>query len=400
MAALDGLRLIAALMVVLYHYIALGSGWQTPSEALFPTAFPFAAYGWLGVQLFFLISGFVICMSCWGRSLGEFFTSRVVRLYPAYWFAVLATTAVLVLVPGGYERRPWADVLINLTMLHEPLGVRPVDPVYWTLYAELRFYLLFALVAWRGLTYRRVLLFCCLWGVAALAFTKFGGEALGQFLLPGHCWYFIAGMAFYLMYRFRPTALLWGIVLVCFAASLPTARATWRASVRQLDKGMPFWPVLVVLALSFAVMALVATGRADWIRWRWLTVAGALTYPLYLLHQYIGWEILGYAETHADLSPYVLLGSLVGGLMLLAFLVHRLVEKPLSRWLKRKVRAGLEEAAAHSAPSGDNRLRVRPGHRNAEVRGLRKGGGRVEAEPGAHASVLTHAGRAGDDGHR
>uniref|UniRef100_A0AAU2VA93 Integral membrane protein n=1 Tax=Streptomyces sp. NBC_00003 TaxID=2903608 RepID=A0AAU2VA93_9ACTN len=36
--------------------------------------------------IFFLISGFVICMSCWGKPLGDFFVSRVVRLYPAYWF--------------------------------------------------------------------------------------------------------------------------------------------------------------------------------------------------------------------------------------------------------------------------------------------------------------------------
>lgn len=115
---------------------------------MFPTAFPFAAYGWLGVELFFLISGFVICMSCWGRSVGDFFTSRVTRLYPAYWFAVLATTAVLLLIPGGQKPLPWPDVLTNLTMLQEPLGVRMVDGVYWTLFAELRFYLLFALVAW------------------------------------------------------------------------------------------------------------------------------------------------------------------------------------------------------------------------------------------------------------
>ncbi|MFE1575922.1 acyltransferase family protein [Streptomyces fradiae] len=255
LAALDGLRLLAALMVVLYHYVGLGHGWSTSSRTLFPEVFPFAAYGWLGVQLFFLISGFVICMSCWGRSLGDFFTSRVVRLYPAYWFCVLATTAVLVLVPGGYVRLAWPDVLTNLTMVQAFLGVKPVDPVYWTLFAELRFYLLFAFVAWRGLTYRRVLLFCCLWGTAALTFDRFGFGAFGQFLMPEHCWFFIAGMAFYLMYRFRPTVVLWGVVLVSFAAAVPTARATWRVSVKNMDQWVPFWPVMAVLTVSFLAVA-------------------------------------------------------------------------------------------------------------------------------------------------
>ncbi|MFJ8692659.1 acyltransferase family protein [Streptomyces roseolilacinus] len=357
LAVLDGLRLVAALMVVLYHYVGLGHGWAIESRTLFPQVFPFAAYGWLGVQLFFLISGFVICMSCWGRSLGDFFTSRVVRLYPAYWFCVLATTAVLVLVPGGYVRLAWADVVANMTMVQAFLGVKPVDPVYWTLFAELRFYLLFAIVAWGGLTYRRVLLFCCLWGSAALAFNRFGWGSFGQFLMPEHCWYFIAGMAFYLMYRFRPTVLLWGVVLVSFAAAVPSARLTWRASVKNMDQWVPFWPVMAVLTVSFGMMALVATGRTGRLTWRWLPVAGSLTYPLYLLHQYIGWETVTYVEKTYRVDPTVLLGGLIGAMMLAAYLVHRIVEEPLGRWLKPRVRAGVKDAAGRAERSG---VRVTP----------------------------------------
>ncbi|MFJ3161237.1 acyltransferase family protein [Streptomyces kanasensis] len=367
LAALDGLRLVAALMVVLYHYVGLGHGWRIDSGALFPRVFPFAAYGWLGVQLFFLISGFVICMSCWGRSLGDFFTSRVVRLYPAYWFCVLATTAVLVLVPGGYTRLAWADVVTNLTMVQAFLGVEPVDPVYWTLFAELRFYLLFAIVAWGGLTYRRVLLFCCLWGSAALAFNRFGWGSFGQFLMPEHCWYFIAGMAFYLMYRFRPTVLLWGVVAVSFAAAVPSARLTWRASIKNMEQWVPFWPVMAVLTVSFLMMALVATGRTNRITWRWLPVAGSLTYPLYLLHQYIGWEVITYVENTYRVDPTVLLGGLIGAMLSAAYLVHRIVEEPLGRWLKPRVRAGIKDAAGRAEQVGARGNPGVPGARAAQV---------------------------------
>ncbi|MFK0294242.1 acyltransferase family protein [Streptomyces sp. NPDC090442] len=161
---MDGLRLLAALAVVLYHFVAREGAWSSDAKALFPDSFSLAAYGWLGVQLFFLISGFVICMSCWGRSLGDFFTSRVVRLFPAYWFAVLATAAGLIVFRGDGDRLSWRTVLTNLTMLHEPLGVEHVDGVYWTLFAEMRFYLLFAALAWWALAYRRVLAFAgCGW---------------------------------------------------------------------------------------------------------------------------------------------------------------------------------------------------------------------------------------------
>ncbi|MFF9852664.1 acyltransferase family protein [Streptomyces litmocidini] len=328
--ALDGMRLLAALMVVMYHYTARG-GWEAHIATVFPDRFRFASYGYLGVQFFFLLSGFVICMSAWGRPLKSFFVSRVIRLYPAYWFGVLATTVTITVIPGGRRHLPWYDVLVNLTMLQQPLGVRSVDTVYWTLFAELRFYLLFALLAWFGLTYRRVVLFCCGWGAATILVAKAPPGPLRTLLVPEYSWFFIAGMAFYLMYRFRPNLLLSGIVAVSFCASLgPT--------VDEFEKltflgPRPVWPVGVALACMFGVVGLAATGRLARIRWRWLTVAGALTYPLYLMHQVIGWEVMFYLKAY-DIDARVLVVSMTVAMLGTAYLVHKLVETPLSRYLK------------------------------------------------------------------
>ncbi|MCX5203540.1 acyltransferase [Streptomyces sp. NBC_00237] len=339
-AALDGLRLFAALAVVAYHFVNREGAWSADAKGLFPALFPVTAYGWLGVQLFFLISGFVICMSCWGKSVGDFFTSRVVRLFPAYWFAVIATTVVLLLTVGRKALPSWGDILTNFTMLQEAFGVEHVDGVYWTLFAELRFYLLFALLTWWGLTYRRVLGFCWAWVVASAVFANYDDGPLRLLVMPDYSWYFIAGIAFYLIHRFGPNLLLTGLVLVCFCASLPFVHSAWGNIHKYIGHQVPFWPVVLILAGCFAVMALVATGRLTWIQWRWLPYAGALTYPLYLLHQNIGRQIIQALES--SLSPYAVLGAAIGSLLVASWLVHRLVERPVGRLLTQ----GMRKAAA------------------------------------------------------
>ncbi|MFD3535571.1 acyltransferase family protein [Streptomyces sp. NPDC058664] len=331
--ALDGLRLVAALMVVVYHYTARGPGWSTPVADIFPETFRVASYGYLGVEFFFLISGFVICMSAWDRPVRDFFVSRVVRLYPAYWFAVIATSVTLAVIPGGRTHLPWYDILTNLTMIQEPLGVKLVDGVYWTLFIELRFYLLFALLAWWGLTYSRVLVFCGVWGAASMLVLNEPPGPLRLLLIPEYSWFFIAGMAFYLMYRFRPNLMLVGVVAFCYCASLATTVRQFKRLTFLGDR--PVWPVLVLLAVCFGLMALIATGKLSGIRWKWLPIAGALTYPLYLLHQVIGYEFIAHYGERVD--PWTLVGVLIAAMLVLSYLVHRIIEKPLSRYLKRKL---------------------------------------------------------------
>ncbi|MGH3310540.1 MAG: acyltransferase family protein, partial [Streptomyces sp.] len=151
---LDGLRLLAALMVCLFHYAGrggtVGTAWGSTPLDIFPHLSKVALYGHLGVEIFFAISGFVICMSCWGRSLGEFFRSRVVRLYPAYWAALFLVAGVGALAPQFDQPSSIPDFLVNLTMLQQPAGSPRILGVCWTLWAEARFYLLFAIfVVWK-----------------------------------------------------------------------------------------------------------------------------------------------------------------------------------------------------------------------------------------------------------
>ncbi|WP_431679374.1 acyltransferase family protein [Kitasatospora sp. KL5] len=347
---LDGLRFVAVLLVVVYHYVAFGSDWGRPRAELFPVLYRPAAYGWMGVQLFFLISGFVICLSCWGRSVGDFLSSRVVRLFPAYWFGVLLTTAVVAAVPGGTHPRAMRDVLTNLTMMEYPFGAPYVDGVYWSLWVEGRFYLIFAVVVALGLTYRRVLAFCLLWSAAGVLAMAAPGEQLLQVLaMPEYCWFFIGGLAFYLIRRFGPDLLLWLLVGFTFLAGCRAVLPTYRFVAAQAGYPVPEWGVVALLAVFYLLMAGVAL---DWFRavdWRWLATAGAVTYPLYLLHEYIGWEVI--STLGSRVNPWLLVGALLAVMTGASWLVHRYVERPAARWLKPRLRASFAKVRGVPLPA-------------------------------------------------
>jgi peptidoglycan/LPS O-acetylase OafA/YrhL len=343
---LDGFRLLAALMVMAYHFCDFSAPWGSDPARHIPSLVSPAFYGWMGVELFFIISGFVICMSSMGRTIGEFFSSRVVRLFPAYWFAVLATTAVLALWPVVQPRRDPVDVLINLTMLQQPLGTEPVDAVYWTLFAELRFYLLFALVVWRGATYRRILTFCCLWLVGSALVIGLDAPILQQLLMPAYAPFFIAGIAFFLMHRFGQNLLLWGLAGASFAFGCRQVRSAASHAADVTHFVGPQWPALALFGAFFVMMAVVSL---RWVnpQWRWLTAAGALTYPLYLIHEYIGWSVI--RALHDHVPPYVLVVGVAAMMIVCALLVHKLVEKPVARLLKQGLSTAFAAVRANSA---------------------------------------------------
>lgn len=349
--AIDGIRLVAALMVALHHYAGTSrvnqpgnAFWGRPVSEIMPTVFRFASFGWTGVEIFFVISGFVICMSCWGRTPKDFFVSRVIRLYPAYWFAVAFTVAVLVALPGVWGRPRGRDILLNLTMLQSGSGVQNVDAVYWTLWSEMRFYLLFVVMVAMGLTYRRVVVFCCVWGAAAMLAPVSKFPLLVLAADPSGAWYFIAGLALYLMHRFGQDLLLWGILAMA-----------WLMGQRELGlrvayEGVSSWRGSVLIFTVFLlVMVAVALGLTDHIRWKWLVTAGCLTYPLYLMHYVTGTTLI--SRLHDAMDARLLVALVIAGFLVLSWLVHRLVERPVARLLKRGLESSFTRLRSFGRPA-------------------------------------------------
>ena len=336
---LDGLRFVAAAGVMLYHFTSRWSTvWGEAPGERFPVLGHISTYFALAPELFFVISGFVILWTAWGRSVPAVIASRVARLYPAYW-AALALTSVLLLViwPEG-KQISLAEVAVNATLLQEPFGVRNVDGVYWTLWTELRFYVLVVLmVAW-GLTRRRLLAVAALWPVTAAVVSALGWHWPSVFLISDYAPLFAAGMLLYLIHRDGHAWLPWALVALNTALAV---RSVVPAQMRSLTRNTVFEPSAVVLTLvviacvvAVAVLTLTPLQRLDW---AWLTTWGALTYPLYLVHEYWGWWVI------AHLDPYVptvvALAAAIAVALGLAWVIHHGVEdranRPLRRWIER-----------------------------------------------------------------
>jgi peptidoglycan/LPS O-acetylase OafA/YrhL len=309
----------------------------------------YAQYGYLGVEFFFLISGFVICMSCWGKSPKDFFISRVIRLYPAFWAALLITVAVAVLVPypgEGPSGITPSQVITNLTMFPGPLHTTLVQGVYWTLWVEARFYVMMGLLMLGiGLTYRRVVVFCGVWLFLGLVDMDTGRPpVLEDIATPLYSGLFVAGICIYLMRRYGQNIFLWG--MLGFAWCLELTMLHYRMGEPEHSIGHKLsWTVSAgLLTLGLLALVAVALGPLGRIQWRWLTTAGALTYPLYLLHERVGNQLITLLNNDCPwMSRKLVVALVASSMLLLAWIVHRFIEKPVARQLKRALLRAMEQ---------------------------------------------------------
>ncbi|WP_306213456.1 acyltransferase family protein [Actinoplanes sp. RD1] len=341
--ALDGLRLLCALAVAGYH---LGLAWSVdgvrPTSAFLPQEVnSVLIYGFLGVEVFFMISGFVIGMSGWDRGPRDFLASRVARLYPAFWACVLITSAVMIVFPLT-EGIPLphgltgADIAVNLTMLAEPLNVPSVDTVYWTLWYELRFYALFTVLVLAGPTRGRVVVLGACWLAASVAVPA--GTPLAELVMPQFAPYFVAGMTIHLLRRYGPALPLWALLAAAWVLSLVRVRE--RVLFANPGFPVPVWPAWLLITLAYVVLLAIALGVTDGWTWRRLAVAGAISYPFYLLHPRIGFTMIRYAYDRTGLPVPVLIVAAVVVLLVAAWLVHRLVERRCGPALRRWIATG------------------------------------------------------------
>ena len=338
LVALDGLRFAAAAAVLAYHFVAVNHhAWGGRTSAVMPGVQQVAAFGSFGVQLFFVISGFV--------------ASRAGRLFPAYWAAVLVTLVLLVLVAPGRRDVDLPQAVVNLTMVQRAFGIQDVEAVYWTLWSELRFYVLVGALLAVGLTRGRLIAFVTLWPVAGAIATQTGSDLLATVLVAADAPLFAGGMVLFLLTREPRSPVLWlalGLDVALAAAHSGRIQAVRIENSTDLALGpATYWTAIV---LCFAVVAAATMTPLARLSWRWPTVLGALTYPLYLVHSSWGrWVI---ETAHPTLPGWATLALAVTTCLLLALAIHRLVERPFGPRLRRALDRDLrrESRPLHERP--------------------------------------------------
>jgi len=305
--AIDLLRFLAAMGVVLCHWCF------APPHTIMQVSG--AKYGIFGVQMFFLISGFVILLSAQGQDLRSFVVARATRLYPAFWICCTISALVAFTDP----LLGWPEYFYNMTMLPDQAYVKLINQAYWTLFIEAKFYLLIALLILCGRLHR-IEGVAWAWLAACAVSTSF----LANHLLMGrYAPFFVAGCTCFLL-RQRSSWTRWALLLFSWALGMKATVFEVSTNGGGLD---PLTSCLLVTSFFIAMLAI----ALDWLvvpPMKAVATLGAISYPIYLLHQRIEIEF-GWTTD----SPILLLAAFVW-IIVLSYAVHRWAERPFQRWMR------------------------------------------------------------------
>lgn len=337
--ALDALRGIAALAVVLFHYLPY-------YHTLYGHDFePWYAleFGRYGVHLFFIISGFVIFMTLEKTAApGWFGLARAFRLLPALWIAI-PITFIAVHALGPADRAVTAgDAVWNLTLLHEYMERPHVDGAYWSLVIEATFYAWMAVLFYGLGPGRRLIAVLWAWVLVSYGVVIFWQDIpagwdflLKELLFARYAPLFVSGMLLYRWYsRGAPARHEALLLTLAMSHSLLAYRAPFN---------------LFVLA-CYGVFILAISGHLDRFVNRPLLLLGSLSYSLYLIHQNLGYGVIdwGYRQ---QLPPLVAVGLALAVALTLAYGIHRLVERPALNWFRDNRRSAKARGQVVEKPS-------------------------------------------------
>lgn len=330
----DLLRFIAAMMVVFFHYAFrgyMGVGENQLTLMPYPVLMTVAKYGFLGVDLFFMISGFVIIHSASTGDLQKFVSSRIVRLYPAFWVCCSLSLFVPLVVGGGFSWSLLNTYIVNLTMLNGFVDVPSIDGVYWSLFVEIKFYLLISIVLTLGLMHK-VESLAVVWLFVSLILTRFPKTEIHSMLITDWSGYFIAGAAFFWIYQKGFNWL--RIMLVMGSYILVIRNAIHKVYYHQLEFQTYFSKQIIVMTITaffivFLLITIKKTGILRKMEWR---VLGAITYPLYLLHSNIGF--LTFNHLYPKYNEHILLWGTIFLMLIFSYMVHVFCERPISKEIR------------------------------------------------------------------
>jgi len=333
---IDGFRGLAILLVVFFH--AFTKWTELVPYGNIYSDFVVFHYGWLGVQLFFLISGFVILMTlekC--VSFKEFIVRRWLRLFPA----MLIVSVVILLTAGFLPERPrgipsFTDIIPGLLFieptwisrsLHLNQGI--LEGTFWSLFVEFKYYIIFGLLYFIVGKWKSVVAIFLLFLVALIANTLAGfvdfpviifiKNGFFQFSFLHFGW-FVTGSLMYLWFKENNSRILYMAIFVGLL------------SVLSLENGS-FLPALLVL--SVFIFAVAIKGLRKLFDNKFFVYLGFISYPLYLMHENALIALIIKIHRYADFIPAYLLPVVpILGIILLSDVIARYAEPLVKSRLK------------------------------------------------------------------
>lgn len=334
--ALDIIRGVAALLIVLFHYTShYNASAQTPLEVEWGVWFGYAA-----VTTFFMLSGFLSTGAIFsGKTTRKgYIKGRLRRFYPAYWICMTITVAVLGLFYAE-EALTVGEWAVNLTMVSRLFGVQYADGAYWSMQYELIFCLYVLILM--GLKDRRTVLRVLVWWMAAaLALNCIPSEGMPKVVrrvvkildyavMSRYCHCFAAGIAL----RVLADETRQGVRAIWKSPAGRTA--LWVLGLGTLNglvaegAGSPnfvFFVITAVLLFFSDRLNGLVSGESRPVRA--ICWIAAISYPLYLLHEMVGFAMFHQFTRAGHTSGWIILPVTAGVVFLAAAVtaVDRLIQ--------------------------------------------------------------------------
>jgi len=331
-ATIDLLRLAAALAVVAFHYLFRGSVGEKFLTSGYPEAAPFAIYGYLGVNLFFLISGFVIAWSAEDRSWQDFAIARFSRIYPGFLICMSITFAVLYASDDPLLTVTWPQYGANLLIFSPALKQPFLDGVYWSIILELIFYSWIALALLTGIYARWKLELAAIWlSIVVINEYAIGSSALRLLFITEYAPLFVSGMMIHHITVHGWSRKAIGLAAASFVLSCALMRIGQGWMQEHYGVSIPFTNLLIANAFMYGLLVVCIVLRPYLASSSVTLMLGGLTYPLYLLHQNIGYVAINALVPIA--GPWAAVGGVTVGALVLSWAVWQFGEKPARRML-------------------------------------------------------------------
>jgi peptidoglycan/LPS O-acetylase OafA/YrhL len=327
------LRLIAVGAVVFYHYGFWGPASNGVPQVALPYLAAYAQYGFLGVPIFFTISGFVIAYSAEGRTPVGFGIARFSRIYPTFLFCMTLTFATILLLGATNFEVTFAQWAANLFIAAPAFGQPYVDTSYWSLVIEIVFYAWVAAFMALGIFPRRIDAIILLWlGITFANELTIDAPTFEKLFMADDSGFFAVGLLIYEYYRGRRDLKLYGI----FALSVGTSvfQAIHKLEHLGVHTGGTFDArvVAAICLVSIVAIFLATRVRRLPVPFGMVLAAGGVTYPLYLLHMQMGYTI--FTATAPVRNVELWTATIVSGTLILAWATWRFVERPAQKWTK------------------------------------------------------------------